>query len=193
VADWLAALGGIIAAVAAVIAIVLSVRTAQRQRELEQKSYLVLGLELGEPQNGKLIARTSVENRSREVKKLSTVFLLACPYDEAPVDAFNTVLQAHEVPPVTDISQFGAATRGLDPRCSHGDRSYARLDYYTLENSEVGDELLTYDAVLDISALRPDHVYSVRLFLYGEQRLHRVVHRAVVTGPRPFRWIPRAG
>jgi hypothetical protein len=180
VADWVAALAAIVAAIAAVVALVLSVQTARRQRANERDSYLVLGLTVHRPRVDRIVASTSLENRTRDVKKLDTVFVLLCPYDEAPVEAFNAVLTAHDAKPVTAISEFGSATRGLDPSCAAADRSYMRLDYYTVENSEVGDELLTYDAVLDASQLRQGELYSIRLFLYGEERLHRVVHRAVV-------------
>ena len=172
-ASWLAAL-------AAIVALVLSVQTSRRQRMQEENSYLVLALALSRVDASHVIASTSLENRTRDVKLLDTVFLLVSRGDEAPVDALNAILTAHDAMPVAAISEFGRATAGIDPQCSAGDRRYIRLDYYTEENSEVGDELLTYDAVLDVSQLQPGCTYSVRLFLYGPDRLHRVVQRAVI-------------
>jgi hypothetical protein len=173
-AQWLAA-------IVAAVALVVAVQTSRRQRLLEANSYLVLGLTLHRLEDRThVIASTSLENRSPEVKLLDTVFLLVSPSGDEPVDAFNTILQEKGHEPVRAMSDFGAATRGLDPECHAGDRHYVRLDYYTRENSEVADEVLTYEAVLDVTELQPGVAYSVRLFLYGPDRLHRVVQRALV-------------
>ncbi len=173
VADW-------VAAVAAAAALVLSLITWHRQRSLEATSYLILGLSLARVNPTCLVATTSLENRSAAPKLLDTVFLLVGPIAESPTETFNRVLVAHGQPPVGDISQFGSATVGLAPQCHAGDRQYLRLEYYSTENSEVGDELLTYEAILNVSSLERGSGYSVRLFLYGPGRLHRVVQRAIV-------------
>jgi hypothetical protein len=173
VADW-------IAASAAAAALVLSLIIWQRQRSLEATSYLILSLILTRVDSARLIASTSLENRSAAPKRLDTIFLLVGPMDEAPTETFNQVLAAHGQPLVADIGEFGRATAGLAARCAAGARQYMRLDYYSAENSEVGDEVLTYEAVLNARSFHPGSAYSVRLFLYGPGRLHRVVHRALV-------------
>lgn len=172
-ADWAAA-------VIAAFALTLSLITWRRQRSVESTSYLILNLNITRPSPGCLIASTSLENRSPEPKLLDVVFLLVGPIGESPKETFNQVLTAHGQPQVSDIANFGRATEGLAPQCSAGDRQYMRLDYYTAENSEVGDEVLTYEAFMDASALHQGSPYSVRLFLYGPGRLHRVVQRALV-------------
>jgi hypothetical protein len=173
IADWLTVL-------VAAAALALSVGVARRQTRLEESSYLSLRLALTRLGPASLLASTSLENRSADPKTLETVFLLLGPIDEDPTQTFNAVLSAHGQPPVRDISEFGRATRGLDPHCRAEDRQYIRLDYYTVENSEVGDECLTYEAVLDISSLSQASTYAIRLFLYGPARLHRVVQRALM-------------
>ena len=168
-----------LAAIVALVALGVSLQTSRRQRVLQEESYLILSLTL-ETKGHHLIASTSLENRSPRVKNLDVVFLLVGPCDESPTETFNAILRAHGNGEVADVKEFGSATSGTSAELSEDDRQYIRLEYYTLENSEVADEILTYEAVLDTSALRSGCPYSVRLFLYGRNRLHRVVQRAVV-------------
>jgi len=100
--------------------------------------------------------------------------------EETPTYTINAILRLHGHREVADIWEFGVATKRIAADCGADDRRYVRLEYYTKENSEVGDEVLTYDAVLATSELRSGCPYGVRLFLYGRYRLHRVVQRAVV-------------
>ena len=169
-----------VSAVAAMVALGFSLYTFRRQRRVESGSYLVLALALSRVSPDRIIASTSLENRSPDAKNLDVVFLLVSREDETPTDALNAILRDGDHGEVVDIQDFGVATKGLRAQCSADDRQYVRLEYYTVENSEVGDEILTYDAVLDASKLHSGAAYSVRLFLYGEDRLHRVVQRAIV-------------
>jgi hypothetical protein len=181
------------AALAAVLALILSVYTLRRQNRLEQNSYLILSLSLSRASERHLIATTVLENRSVKVKHLDVVLLLLCPYDETAVEAFNAIMHDRTPGPgrakrgdgeqpgsVRHMRDFRAALPGSSTALTTADRQLVPLEYYVVENSEVADEILTFDAVLDVSDLTPGVAYSVRLILYGPDRLHRVVHQAFV-------------
>ncbi|KUI42314.1 hypothetical protein AU197_14465 [Mycobacterium sp. IS-1590] len=166
-----------VAALAAVVALALSILTWRRQNAQEQKAYLVLALELERVSTHRLIAHTSLENRSPTVKHLDTVFLLVCPHNEEAIDACRTLTAERfgEVNEYNDLCGLALREPVIDDH-----RMLMPLDYYTQENVEVADEVLTYGAVIDVEKLSPGDAYSVRLILFGPDRLHRVVHRAFV-------------
>jgi hypothetical protein len=167
----------VVAAFAAVSALVLSVHTLRRQNAIERAAYMTLALTLDRVDEHRLIARTSLENRSPTPKDIDVVRLLVCPQAEFPEAACNALINdaSETVKHLRDIGRLE-----LEETLQDGQRILMPLLYYTKENSEVGDELLTYDAVLDVADLQPGTVYAVRMLLYGPERLHRVVHRAFI-------------
>jgi hypothetical protein len=167
----------VVTAVAAVLALIVSIYTLRRQRSVEHSAYITLALALERVDENRLIARTSLENRSPTVKNIDVVRLLVCPQTEPPEVACTTLMSG-AVETVAHLRDIGALE--LPHTIADDHRLLMPLHYYTAENEEVADELLTYDAILDISKLTPGTEYAVRMLLYGPTRLHRVVHRAFI-------------
>jgi hypothetical protein len=165
------------AAAAAVLALVVSLYTLRRQHAAERSAFITLALTLNRVHELRLLAHTSLENRSPTAKYIDNVLLLVCPADERPEAAYNTLVHGGSdiVKHIRDIGISPPEEMLIDDH-----RLLAPLHYYTKENSEVADELLTYDAILDIQRLTPGDAYDVRMLLFGPKRLHRVVHRAFI-------------
>jgi hypothetical protein len=170
-------MANIVTAFAAVLALVLSIYTLRRQRAAERAAFITLALTLNRVHEHRLLAHTSLENRSPTPKYIDRVLLLVCPAEEPPEAAYNSLVHGGSdiVKHIRDIG-----TSPPEETLSDDHRLLTPLHYYTKENSEVADELLTYDAVLDIQRLKPGEVYDVRMLLFGPKRLHRVVHRAFI-------------
>lgn len=166
-----------VAAFVGVAALVVSVYALYRQHGLEKISYLTLSLSLEQVNEKQLIAHTGVENRSPTVKKLEAVRLLLCPLDEAPEQACNTLFADSN----TSINHVGdIISINLDQLKRDEHRILMPINYYTVENSQVGDELLTYDVVLDVGTLESGRAYAVRMLLWGRGSFYRVVQRAFI-------------
>jgi hypothetical protein len=154
----------------------------QKRVAAEQNAYVTLALTLERVNDNCVIARTSLENRSAVDKEISAARLIVCPDVEDPWDTADTLLKANHLPPLDeeagDPREF--ATVPLEKTLSDEQRIFMPLDYYTDENVQVGDEILTYDVVIDTGKLRRDAWYSVRLVVVDEDQLHRLVHRAFV-------------
>jgi hypothetical protein len=154
--------------------------TRWQQHIVDRKSYLVLSLTLERTVGNYMIAHTSLENRLTVHKKIAAARLVICAQQEDPVDAINRLLTADK----------RLDARMDDPRrivevdlleTLRDDKSiFMPLWYYTHENLTVGDETLTYDALIDLSQLEAEATYSARLYLVSEDRYHRIVHAAFV-------------
>jgi len=158
-------------------AVYLSIRTARQQRLAAQAAYVVLALTLERANKHRLIAHTSLENRSIIKRALKGVVLIVCPADEDPLVAANALLPKGHVQLEYREQLVPCAPSSPLRDCQ---RLWMLLDYYTFENIQVGDEILTYDEVIDVTNFRENVAYSVRLILDAPDRLHRVVHRAFV-------------
>lgn len=167
-----------VTAVAAVLALVVSIYTLRRQQSVEHSAYITLALALERFDDNRLIARTSIANHSPTVKNIDVVRLLVCPQSEPPEVACTTLMSGAVETTITHLRDIGALE--LPHAISDDHRLLVPLHYYTVENEEVADEVLTYDAILDVSRLTPGDEYAVRMLLYGPSRLHRVVHRAFI-------------
>jgi hypothetical protein len=154
----------------------------QKRIAAEQNAYVTLALTLERINDHCLIAHTSLENRSTIDKEITAARLIVCPDVEDPWDTADKLLKANHLAPLDeddgDPREF--ATVPLESTLSDEQRIFMPLDYYTDENVQVGDEILTYDVVIDTGKLRRDAWYSVRLVVVDEDKLHRLVHRAFV-------------
>jgi hypothetical protein len=56
-----------------------------------------------------------------------------------------------------------------------GGRALIPLTYYTWENSDVGNERLSFEVVVYSEKLPPNQIYAVRFYIHSKGRLHRVV------------------
>lgn len=163
-------------------AYVASARTRRRQDAAEKNSYLVLSLDLERTGENYLIAHTSLENRLTVDKEITAARLVVSPEDEDPWDTVDKLLVANKRVGLNNghAAPREIATVPLEETLSDTERIFMPLDYYYDENYQVGNETLTYDVVIDVSKLRKDIWYGVRLLVVNEDQLHRLVHRAFV-------------
>jgi hypothetical protein len=193
---WVGAINmspAVVSAIAAPFAVLLTAFLAWRTHVHERNAYLVLALTLERASESRLIVHTSLDNRSKFKKYVEGVRLIVCPASEVPVDAANVLLaERHEE--ISDHREI--ATWPLTGPLSDGERFWMPLPYYTEENRWVADEVLTCDAVIDVSTFEVGVAYSVRLILLGQtpkvlgvpfarkrklrRRLFRVVHKGFV-------------
>lgn len=167
-------------ALIALLALVLAMFTIVLQRLDMRRTYVRLSLALERPTTGLVLAHTKIDNVVATVKTLTAVFLLLGPENEDPMQTINQL-----------IDQTGV-TR---PRCCPIDlrecvplnamqdgnniRRLIPLPYYTVENINIADEMLAYSHSIDVSVL-PTDCYSVRMYVYGEDRLYRLVQASFI-------------
>jgi hypothetical protein len=137
---------------------------AWRQHRRQQNAYLVLALKLEPVKDDHLIVHTSLDNRSELRKQIDAVQLIVCPYDEKPEDA-ATKLRPELTGRLRDMRDI--ASVDLKGPLLGDERVWLPLLYYTKENHWVADEILTCDAVINVSKFKRGVPYSVRLVLVG--------------------------
>ena len=147
---------------------------AWRQHRRQQNAYLVLTLDLEEVKNDHLVIHTSLDNRSQMRKEIDAVQLIVCPYDEKPQDAANTLWpelpeRLKDMRDIASVDLKGPlpADPVTDDPVPGDGRVWLPLHYYTKENHWVADEILTCDAVINVSKFKRGVPYSVRLVLVG--------------------------
>ncbi len=149
----------------------------------EAFSYLRISVKADDPSEGWASVLTSVENKSSRPKTLKNTFLLVGPEEEAPLETAKLLLNCMDSPMelhcTNDLSMIFAKA----PVYSGG-RALIPLPFYYSENVGIGDETLTYRAVIKASKLLSDTPYSVRFFLFTNGRLHRSTHDSFVNMQR---------
>jgi hypothetical protein len=179
----------------ATIAALTTILIAWRQHRREQNAYLVLGLDLEEVKENLLIIHTSLDNKSALRKQIDAVQLIVCRYNEKPENAASELQrewedqrgQPQHAEPLKDMRDIASVhlEKAL-PRDAHDKplpgkgRVWLPLLYYTEENRWVADEILTCDAVIDVSEFNAGEAYSVRLVLVGPTWPMRTVFYSVL-------------
>jgi hypothetical protein len=121
--------------------------------------------------------RTVVENKNLTAKKLASAFLVIGPENETPAETVKKLLNnnfsdyTEMVRLVTEEIRVNHDPR-VDPQAG---RALIPLPYYFTENVDIADEKLSFEKTLDCS-LFPKGNYSVRFYIEGAPRLHRLVH-----------------
>jgi hypothetical protein len=133
--------------------------------------------------------KTVLENRSLKAKKVSAAFILISPYLDRVEDVFESLL-GKRYEDDSDAVAHVANEMKSENFCLHGvhdnaDHALIPLTYYTWENYDVGDERLSYEAVIKTTDLTQNKIYAARFYIHGEGRLHRVVQTSFDTIPKP--------
>lgn len=145
----------------------------------EAISYLRISVKADGPSEGWASALTSVENKSSRPKKLKYTFLLVGPEEECPLETAQYLLKCMDSTIALHCTNDLLMMRACAPVYSEG-RALIPLPFYYSENVGIGDETLTYRAVIDASRLLGGKPYSVRFFLFEDGRLHRTTHDSFV-------------
>jgi len=139
-------------------------------------SYLHISLKV-DVSNNSITALTTVENKSYRSKELSYAFLLVAPDIESPIKTANAILKKIGNDSVLTKTNEFIIFKELNIFQPLYDDNIALipLNFYYFENVKIGDETLTYRAILDRTHLQSGVPYSVRFYIFAKNRLHRSV------------------
>ena len=152
------------------------------------RRYLQIDLSTTTFPDGSWQARTKVQNNGTKRKRIDHAFLLIGPEGQSPVETANDIALTNdlklgrEIKHTNDISQLDrqdgdeTTLRGTDGR------ALISIPFYYSENTEIGDERLTYTVPLPTDKLLSNTVYSVRFFIETEGRLHRSTQDVIKIG-----------
>lgn len=169
--DALTIVGGVLGAVA----------FAWRLIDLRRK-FLYVELTVS-TDNGLVVAKTMVENKSERAKSISNSLLLVGPEHESPIDTANALLNRADCPldrrrdeaPKVPIEFTGdLETNVLERPCYDGcGRALIPLDFYYSENVDIADERIGYEKPIDVVGFSPGVPYAVRFYIFAARHLHR--------------------
>jgi hypothetical protein len=134
-----------------------------------------------EQSEGILSAMSAVENKGNRPKPIDYSFLLIGPHNEDPMET-GRALAKHlsfedlSIESTNDLRHLEVS----EPKYMDGGRALIPLEFYYSENVDIADEQLTYRVILDASQFEVGSAYSVRFYIFNDQRLHRSTHDAFV-------------
>jgi Na+/citrate or Na+/malate symporter len=144
-------------------------------------NYVHISLKV-EQSGGTLSALTTVENKGNRPKSIDYSFLLIGPYAESPVETGRKIANSISFGSGFVI-KYSNHLKNLtvgEPKYSENGRAIIPLPFFYSEQADIGDEELSYRAILDTTQFTAGDVYSVRFFIFGKRRLHRSTHDAFV-------------
>lgn len=116
---------------------------------------------------------TEIENVNKIIdKKISNAFIIVSPENLKLFSAGQLIANQLKIGlKVYSTTQF-EYIKSNGPVYIDKQVAFIPLSFYYDENIRIGDEKLTYRCTLDNNQLDKGN-YSVRFFIYGENRLHR--------------------
>lgn len=139
------------------------------------QSYLHIALTV-KTDDGRPVARTTVENKSLKPKRIDNAILLIGPESETPIDTYNNIANsAGDIKPVKHTNQIVQRTVS-NKICGGKGHLIIPLPFYYSENVRISDEVVSYSAPLEKDDFELGVTYSVRFFISGKYRLHRSTH-----------------
>ena len=152
---------------------------ALRHRD-RQQAYLHIAIRVETSTRRFLSVLTEVENRGPKPKKLQHAFLIVGPeHENVLLTAKKLGYAARSTNVLATMDTLLRVERRQERRDGEG-RYMKSLPYYYCENVRVSDEKLTYRAPIPIHSQYAREPHSVRLFVGGENRLHRSVHDSFI-------------
>jgi hypothetical protein len=144
-------------------------------------AYLFLEISIENDRDVGLIhIRTCLENKSLKAKKLDAAFLLISPENDLPDDTFCKLMTKRFSTDNEAVAYVASrmkdntfSKQGISDKSG---RLIIPLTYYFWEQTDVGDERLSYEKIIHSSDFPKNAVYAVRFYIHGKRRLHRVVH-----------------
>ena len=143
----------------------------------EFSSFLRLSLTIRPPVAGWIPIYTAVENKGFRAKRIDNALLLIGPEVENPVDT------ARELARAAGKSWKFSCTNDfcvINEHITDHERSCIPIPFYFLENVDIADETLGYEAPIDLTFLKSGKPYSVRFFVFGRPHLHRSTHATLL-------------
>ncbi|MEN8722122.1 MAG: hypothetical protein ABF335_04465 [Alphaproteobacteria bacterium] len=142
----------------------------------EVSTFLQIDVKASVDGEGNASVLTTVENKSSFRKYLKNAVLLVGPEAESPIDTFNQIATEYGYGPVGSTNEI--AEVDLNSKLSTNDRVIIPLDFYYSENLAIGDECLTFRAIIPKAKLGSGKSYAVRFFLNPKRGYHRSTHDA---------------
>lgn len=152
--------------------------TLQYALRRELASYLRIDLSVRSLDSQTAFAKVCIENQSDQPKALENAILFITPEAEALGDSWEALQQAYPEVPDIIVTNDIAAFKAMMPLYAAGGRALVPLPFFYEENVRISDESISYTALIDTTGMTPGVVYSARLFVSGENRLHRTTHDA---------------
>lgn len=138
----------------------------------ERNTYLILKVETKKV-DGEYSVLTQIQNSNKiAAKKIDNAFLIISPENESLIPVGQRIAQRlhinEDFTTTNDFKKlFGEESIYIDKEVV-----FIPLSFYYSENVDIADEQLTYRCSVDKEELAKG-TYSVRFYLFGEDRLHR--------------------
>jgi hypothetical protein len=163
-------LGGIVGLVGGVAGIYTFVRS-----ELEARNrFLHVYLQIQERED-EVTALATLENRGSLAKKLDYAFLLISSEHENPIDTAKNLAARLNLNNIKFQYTNDLVKLKVDDPLYLSDCQAAiiPLPFFFDEQVQIGDESVAYRCTIDTDKLELPGAYSVRFFIFAENRLHR--------------------
>lgn len=154
--DLLTIIGGVLGAAA----FVWKVRDNSR-------SYIYIDLDVRNSVGGYSLIKVTVENKGFSRKRIDNALLLLGPEDEDPTDTYNN-LTGRQIRYTDQVAVFP-----LEKSYKGFGRVVIPLPFFYKENIRIADEKASYTVPIKLDSFKEGIPYAVRLFIVGENRLHR--------------------
>lgn len=115
---------------------------------------------------------TEIENTSKLRKKIDNAFLIISPENYDLIKTGKGIAKKLKLDVKIDSTNDFENLIGKQSVYFDNQFAFIPLDFYYSENIAIGDETLTYRCSVDSTMLQPGS-YSVRFYIYGENRYHR--------------------
>ena len=149
------------------------------QRTMQARSYLHISLSVSRSTGAYWIARTTVDNRSGEPKRIANAVVLVGPEDEDPRETYNQL--AAGAPTIARVGSTNEIAENTVARAVVGNgRALIPVPFYYSENIDIADERISYSVPVPSVSMASDTAYSVRFFVHGEEWLHRSTHDLII-------------
>ncbi|HML96611.1 MAG TPA: hypothetical protein PKC29_14405 [Thermodesulfobacteriota bacterium] len=156
----------ILGAIPGIVALIWKIRDLR-------SSYLHISLTIQETHKGTILIKTQVFNKSLKAKVINNALLLISPEDECPVKSFNSLSETSKLGKIVKSTNEIAEYCCKSVTYGNNGRTIIPLPFYYSENVRIADENPAYTVSVDNSNFEQGKSYSVRFFLWGENRLHR--------------------
>ena len=140
------------------------------------KSYLHIDLSVEEDNYGHLSAKTVVQNKHLKIKNIDNAVLLIGPENEEPETTYNQLVKNLREDAKVCSSRGIAVNKYEETLYGEEGRMLIPLPFYYRERGLLEDEEVSCRVQIDTSRLNENSKYSVRFYLWGTGRVHRVTH-----------------
>lgn len=123
-----------------------------------------------------VLASTAVENKGSLTKKIENAIILIGPENECPLQTAKSLLPDQNIEQTNDFEFVKLKNAKYDDT----GRAFIPVTFYYNENVDIADERIGYDVPINIEKVSKGIPYSVRFFIFGENKLHRSTEKTFI-------------